>query len=71
MRTADIPDLTQQFARGEFAPLGEWLHQNIHSRGQRYRAGELCELVTGSPLSFEPFLDYLETKLTLVYELSS
>jgi carboxypeptidase Taq len=64
---ADIPDLPEQFARGEFSPLKQWLNQNIHCKGQLHRAAELCRTVTGSPLSPAPYLEYLETKLRGVY----
>ncbi len=66
---ADIPDLPEQFARGEFTPLKDWLNTNVHAHGQRYRAAELCERITGSALSSRPFLDYLQTKLREVYRL--
>lgn len=55
------------FRRGQFAPLREWLTRNIHQHGQRYRAGELCRRATGSPLSPEPFLAYLNEKYGRLY----
>lgn len=65
----DIPDLKAQIAHGELLELREWLRRNIHQHGRRYRAGELCERVTGSPLSAEPFLRYLEGKIRPIYGL--
>jgi len=62
-----MPGLTDGFARGEFAPLLTWLRENIHGHGRRYTAGELCERVTGRPLSAEPLIDYLEGKLRPLY----
>ncbi|MDQ7012303.1 MAG: carboxypeptidase M32 [Planctomycetota bacterium] len=64
---ADIPDLAAQMSRGEFAALLGWLRENIHRHGQRYRAGELCERITGSPLSADPLMRHLEGKLRPVY----
>ena len=58
-----IPDLNDQIAQGEFAPLRTWLNQNIHAQGRRYRAGELCERLTGNPLSADPLLRHLEGRL--------
>lgn len=55
--------------RGEFAPLVEWLRENVHRHGRRYDPAELCERATGRPLSTEPFFAYLEAKLTEVYGL--
>jgi carboxypeptidase Taq len=45
----DLGDLDAAFARGEFAPLLEWLRANVHRHGQRYRVPELIRRVTGAP----------------------
>jgi carboxypeptidase Taq len=63
----DMPDLHEQFARGEFDGLRLWLNRNIHAHGQRYRAAALCEHVTGRPLSAEPLMAHLESKLRPLY----
>jgi carboxypeptidase Taq len=60
-------ELEDGFRRGEFALLKEWLVQNIHRHGQRYRANELCRRVTGSSLSAKPFLTYLNEKYSQLY----
>ena len=54
-------------ARGEFAPLLGWLREKIHVHGKRYRAGELCERITGKPLSPDPLMRHLEGKLKPLY----
>jgi carboxypeptidase Taq len=63
----EIPDLHEQFARGEFSALKKWLNENIHAHGKRYRAAALCEHVTGKPLSAEPLMRHLEGKLRPLY----
>ena len=65
----DVPDLYQQFARGEFGALKTWLIENVHRHGRRYRAAELCEHVTGKPLSADPLMKHLESKLRPMYGL--
>jgi carboxypeptidase Taq len=65
--SADIPDMQDQFRRGEFGALLGWLNTNIHSQGRRYRAAELCEHVTGKPLSADPLMRHLESKLRPLY----
>lgn len=55
--------------RGQFDTLREWLRRQIHRHGRRHEPAELCRLVTGSPLSPEPFLHHLESKLGGVYGL--
>lgn len=64
-----MPELDAQFARGELRPLREWLRANIHQHGQRYRATELVEVVTGKPLSAQPFVAYLHGKFGPLYGL--
>ncbi|MBY0308517.1 MAG: carboxypeptidase M32 [Phycisphaerales bacterium] len=61
------PDLDAQMARGEFGTLKEWLNEHVHRHGRRYRAGELCRLVTGRPLSADPLMSYLERKYAPLY----
>jgi carboxypeptidase Taq len=65
----EIPDLEDQFAAGEFGALRSWLNENIHAHGQRFRAADLCKVVTGRPLSADSLMDYLEAKLRPLYGL--
>ena len=64
---AELPDMDKQFAGGDFSGLLNWLRKNIHSQGRRYTAGELCEKVTGKPLSHQPLIDYLYGKYRSIY----
>lgn len=57
----------EAFRRGDFSPLKDWLTQNIHRHGQRFRASELCRRATKSSLSPKPFLAYLREKYGLLY----
>ena len=63
----EMPDLTQQFEKGNFAGLRNWLLENIHCHGQRYRATKLAEVVTGKPLSYKPLIDYMNAKYGEIY----
>jgi carboxypeptidase Taq len=63
----DLGDLDADFRRGEFGRLKTWLGDKIHKHGQRWRAGALCERVTGKPLSHKPLLTYLRTKYAPLY----
>jgi carboxypeptidase Taq len=60
--TEDLGDLEEQFARGEFLPLREWLKEQIYRHGSRYPPRDLLRRVTGSDLDPEPYLRYLRTK---------
>ncbi len=63
----DIPGLEAQFAEGNFAALLRWLRENIHQYGRRLTSEELCRRATGSGLSSNAFIRYLENKMALVY----
>ncbi len=63
----DVPDLVERIAVNDHRPLLDWLRTHIHCHGQRYRAGELVELVTAKPLSIEPFMDNVTKKFSQVY----
>lgn len=59
----DLPEIEASIAAGDFAPLREWLRENIHRHGRKFTSRELLQRVTGEELQVEPFLSYLETKL--------
>jgi carboxypeptidase Taq len=59
---AELGDLEEQFARGEFTPLREWLSEQIYRHGSRYAPADLLRRVTGSGIDLEPYLKYLHAK---------
>jgi carboxypeptidase Taq len=63
----DLGGLHQQFEKGEFAPLKDWLREKIHRQGQCYTADELLQRVTGKPLSHAPLMQYLKGKYGALY----
>lgn len=65
----EVSGLEEGFAQGEFGPLKNWLNEKIHQQGRRYLPADLCEAVTGAPLSADYLMTYLETKLSDVYGL--
>ena len=58
----DVPDLSEQVGRGEFAALREWLGSHIHELGRKYTSQEVLQRATGSTLAAQPYLDYLRAK---------
>lgn len=63
----DLGDLDAQFASGEFSKLKNWLNEKIHLPGQKYRASELADEVTGKPLSHAPLIRHLKAKFEPLY----
>lgn len=65
----DIPDLDDQFRKGQFGELLGWLRKNIHLHGQKYAPQELVQKVTGSRITPEPYVRYLTKKYSEIYGL--
>jgi len=66
---ADLPDLSRQIERAQFADLLGWLRTHIHRHGSKFDADELLQRVVGGGLSAGPYLRYLETKYDEIYGL--
>jgi carboxypeptidase Taq len=66
----ELGGLHEQFARGEFAPLKEWLNEKVHRHGRRYSARELIVKATGAAPGATPMIEYLQGKFGELYELS-
>ena len=65
----DIPDLDEQIRQGKFEALLGWLRTNVHVYGRKYEPQELVQKVTGSKITPEPYLRYLEGKYSEIYGL--
>lgn len=63
----DVPDLDEQFSKGEFSELLAWLRVKIHGRGRRYLPDLLIEEVTGKPPDPDDFMDYVAEKFGDLY----
>jgi len=66
---ADIPDLESQFEDGKFEPLLNWLQEKILQHGAKFEPAELIKRVTGSELTAEPYVRYLQSKFGEIYQL--
>ena len=64
---ADVPDLNEQFERGEFGALREWLREHVHRYGRKFTPQETVLRAAGGPIDPGPYLDYLERKLGEVF----
>ncbi|WP_417390254.1 carboxypeptidase M32 [Gimesia sp.] len=65
----ELGDLNQLIEAGDFSSLKNWLNQNIHHHGKRYRANRLVEVVTGNTLSHFPLMNQLKQKYSELYHL--
>ena len=62
--TAAIGAPEDHVARGDLSSMLAWLREHVHPIGRALNAEQLVEQVSGRPLSAEPFLAYLEAKLS-------
>lgn len=64
---ADVPDLEQRLAGGDFRCLLDWLRQKVHRHGGRLSARELIEQATGSLPDPRFLLQMLRARLGPLY----
>lgn len=65
-----LPDLDGALARGDYAPLLHWLTENVYRHGRAYSVNELLQRVSGSDLHVKPYLEYLNTKFSELYQVN-
>jgi carboxypeptidase Taq len=66
----DIKGFKNQIKSGDFKELLQWLRQNIHQYGRRFKSEELCTRITGRGLDFASFMNYATDKYTSIYKLT-
>jgi carboxypeptidase Taq len=63
------PNWKERVAKGSLDFIRDWLKENIHKHGRQYTPAELCQKITGKPLSEEPYVSYLKKKYSTLYHL--
>lgn len=69
MAMKEMPDLMDQFSKGEFEGLLDWTRKNIHWHGAKFFPKELVRKVTGGPIDPRPYISYLKEKYGEIYRL--
>jgi carboxypeptidase Taq len=65
-----VPDLHDDFERGEFGVLREWLREKLHRHGRKYAPAETIEHAIGTKtIDPEPYVRYLRRKVGEIYGL--
>lgn len=67
----DMPDFDDQLRAGELGGIRRWLDENVHSKGRTRTPKELCEEISGKPLTARYFIDYLNEKYSGIYSLGT
>ncbi len=64
----DLPNFEELMEKQDFAPIKNWMVENVHKKGSLLKAEELLEEVTGEGLNVEPYLKYLNDKYQKIYQ---
>jgi carboxypeptidase Taq len=64
---SDLPEWRGEVKMGNYQPVGTWLKENVHSKGNLYDPADLVRKVTGKDLEIEPFIYYLKQKMGRIY----
>lgn len=65
----EYPQVNEEIAIGSFEFIAQWLAKRIHAHGGKFNLQELAERAVGSPLSSEPFINFLTRKYSQIYGL--
>ncbi|WP_055107933.1 carboxypeptidase M32 [Paenibacillus ihumii] len=64
-----LPNLDALITEGNFAPIKEWLTEQIYKYGKSQKPAEIIKRVTGEDLNPNYLADYLEQKYKAIYGL--
>lgn len=63
----ESPQWRNELSQGDLASFRNWLAQNVYSNGNLYDPAYLIEKITGSKLTVQPYLKYIEDKYSSLY----
>ena len=65
----EIKDIEEKIETAKFDAILAWLRENVHVHGAKYEPQELVQRVTGSKITPEPYIKYLNSKFGEIYGL--
>jgi carboxypeptidase Taq len=68
---ADLGNLDDSFARGDFRGLPGWLRENVHRQGSRYPVARLIGRITGARPDHRPLIASLHRENGELYGLAA
>jgi carboxypeptidase Taq len=68
--TCGEPGIATALEGGDYAPLRDWLTENVCRHGRRFSRDELLTRATGRPLDPEPYIAHLRAKFSDIYALA-
>ncbi len=64
-----MPSWKNTLLQGHFAPIREWLAENVHKKGALFDSLQMIKEISGKDLSTRPFIDYITAKYSTLYNL--
>jgi carboxypeptidase Taq len=65
----EVPTVNADVEAGRFDVIRSWLTDKVMKHGRKYTITELAPRVTGSPLQWQPYVDFIKTKFGEIYGL--
>ena len=63
------PNIPDEVAQGKFETILGWMREHVHRYGSKYEPQEIMLKATGSKITPEPYMKYLRTKYSEIYDL--
>jgi carboxypeptidase Taq len=63
------PNIPDEIAQGKFDTILSWMREHVHQYGAKYEPQEIMMMATGSKITPEPYVKYLQTKYGEIYDL--
>lgn len=63
------PNIPDQIAKGQFDTILGWMREHVHQYGSKFEPQEIMQKATGSKITPEPYMAYLNQKYGEIYSL--
>ena len=63
------PNIPDEITQGKFDTILGWMREHVHQYGAKYEPQEIMLKATGSKITPEPYVKYLQTKYGEIYNL--
>jgi len=67
---SDLGDVDALMAKGDFAPILEWLQAKVYRQGRKYSPVDLVKNVTGKPMDASDYIEGIVGKYREIYRLN-
>ncbi|WP_368504394.1 carboxypeptidase M32 [Alkalihalophilus sp. As8PL] len=64
----DLPNFDELIRTGEYAPIRQWMTDNVHQYGKMKKPAEIIKDITGGGIDSKPLVRYLEEKYRRLYK---